>query len=157
MRVLRVREERETCWDKGRALWSFSSSFPFYFLLLTLHCLQCPFLLHDVGLGGEGEGKRERRKDKTGGETCTREVGGCLKMEKQCRIWLRNYQFPSPEQRGEPWAGPLSRKTASQGGNLALTQDTKGKGEWAFLEKLLCTAMHWICTLTFTFSFSFLQ
>lgn len=132
------------------------SFFPFYFLLMTLHCLPCPILLHDVGLGGEGEGKREGRKDKTGREIWARAVGGCLKMEKQCRICLRSYQFPSPEQRGETHSGPLSRRTASQGCSLALTQDTKGKGEWAFLEQLLCTG-HWINALTLTFLFSFLQ
>lgn len=136
MRDLRVGEGKKNMLGKKKILGQRQSSviilfsfFPFYFLLLTLHCLPCLFLLQDVRLGGEGEGKRERRKDKTGRETGARAVGGCLKMEKQCRICLRSYQFPSPEQRGEPRAGPLSRRTASQGCSLALTQDTKEKGE----------------------------
>lgn len=157
MRVLRVGGGKKTMLGQRQSsAFSLFSSFPFYSLLLTLHCLPCPFLLHDVGPGGEGEGKRERRKDKTGRETWARAVGGCLKMEKQCWICLRSYQFPSPEQRGEPRAGPLSRRTASQECCLALARDTKGKGEWAFLERLLCTG-HWISALTFTCSFSFLQ
>lgn len=63
MRVLRWRGK--TMLGQSRAVFSFFLP-SFYSYLWLLHCLPCPFLLHDVGLGGEGEGKRERRKDKTG-------------------------------------------------------------------------------------------
>ena len=66
MRDLRVGEGKKNMLGKKKILGQRQSSviilfsfFPFYFLLLTLHCLPCLFLLQDVRLGGEGEGKRE--------------------------------------------------------------------------------------------------
>ena len=64
------------------------------FVLPTLEphcaCFPCPFLLGDKGLGGEGVGKRERKKKKT--EQREEESWeGCLEMEKQCQICLKSH------------------------------------------------------------------